>query len=195
MKYWLPTLLLLAFWASIAFLFVMPEAPGSSGVAHDQFKEMSKSVVNHDQEERILAVGSLYGAAVIIAFVGLLAWPVFQRTGTDGEAGLLKGDRKRLLMIFLTGLVLYELVFAALCLVYSKSLSDPFDSAFIGPFPAATALLLFGLWPFPVFFIHFYVVNFDRWIYGRHDSRRMEQLVDQRAAAKSKVNYSADREK
>ncbi len=47
-------------------------------------------------------------------------------------------------------------------------------------FPRPTAWMLFGVWPFPIYFMAVYYILFDRWYYTQEDEKHLEEIVARR---------------
>jgi len=189
MKSWLPALILIALWTTLLTVLFTPEVPDGHGRPHEEIQRMSQGGVETGRHDRVLVRGWSFGAVMIVGFVSLIAWPVYLGTDVSSHPPAIRSNRRW--VAFLVGLVLYEIVFAALCLAYHASLADPYQPAFIGPFPAGTAWMLFGLWPLPTFFIVLYVVNFDRWIFTAKDQEQLAELVRGSSQPNSAVDSTA----
>ena len=140
---------------------------------------------------KIWLAGGLYGT---VRWLDMLAVGVFTYEVTNSPLAVAFMVFLRLLPLILMGTVIgalaerfyrrrmllggliFEAVFAMMCLAYHNSLTDV-EVAFIGPFPAGVSWLLFGMWIFPVFFILLYVVFFERWILPLRSVNRFAELT------------------
>jgi hypothetical protein len=177
--YWIPTVFLLTLWGVVAIILLTPESPNGHGVAHSTYAEMDQGGDGADRHKAVLVSGWIFGSLLIVLFVGLLAWGMAGqpcRTETSGTSRAEKSASQR--WIFLIGGLLFEGVFAAMCLAYRNSLTGS-EVAFLGPFPAALSWMLFGIWVFPTYFIVHYVVFFDRYIMPPQSVQRFETLLGQ----------------
>ena len=169
---WITFILLIAMWVAVIIILRTPEVPQGHGFAHSKFTAMDQGGDGAERHESLLLTGWMFGSVVIAIFVSLLAW------GTVCQPG--KSDHRT--WAFLIGGLLYEGVFAMMCLAYRNSLTDS-GVAFLGPFPAGVSWLLFGVWLIPGFFIILYVVFFDRWIMPPESKRKLAQLVSKTLAS------------
>ena len=165
MKHWIPAILLIALWGVVLAILLTPEVPNGHGFEHSDFVEMDQGGNGADRHESLLITGWMFGSLLIACFVSLLLW------GTT---------KKEHWLLFLAGGLIYEGIFGMLCFSYWKSLTDS-NVAFLGPFPASVSWLLFGIWPFPAFFIGLYVFFYDRWIFPIESEQKFKMLVEQRS--------------
>jgi len=172
MKHFVPAIFLAAIWTAIVWVFLTPEVPDGHGFAHDRFSAMDQGGDGADRHGPVMFSGWLLGASSIAIFVGLLAWAA-ERAMSTGSPNVRR-------LTFVVGGLLFEGLFALMMLAYRDSLVVPTEPAFIGPFPAATSWLLFGVWMAPAFFIVLFVVLFNRWFLSPAAMARFEQLVEER---------------
>ena len=109
-------------------------------------------------------LGSVFGGLIIAFFVAVTALGFGRRAGGGIVPWLL------------VGLVGYWIVFAALMWLYSQYVRDPAAQPIWG-FPASTAVMIFGLWPFPAYFVLLCVIGFRRWVYRPEDEERFRDIV------------------
>ena len=165
---WLQFGILIALWLVLVTVMLSPEPKNSYEVAHPHFTEMDQGGGSGlERHGSILFLGFLFGSLVISLLVSLLAFGA----GT-------RGRNRFKPWIFLVGGLLFVGVFTMMCLAYRESLEVP-EIAFIGPFPAATSWLVFGIWLFPLYFVRIYVLMFDRWFMTPQDLEMFNQLVVQ----------------
>lgn len=119
----------------------------------------------------MLAIGWAFGALQLALFAGCFA------LGLRRAEGL--GPLRRPLWL---GLALYQALWAALVVAYAGYARDP-HGALWGGFPAPTAWMLYGLWPFPLYFAWLYLRHFDDWVLGDRALERFRaRLAELRAA-------------
>lgn len=167
MKCWIPPLLLTVLGMTLAAIFLTSEPDNSHGFAHAQITEMHQAGNGADRLGSVLILAWLFGTVMIAFFVSLLA------------LAILPGNRQSLWLLLL-GTLLYETAFSLLVLEYRHFVAVPEAATFWGPFPTATAWVLFGVWLVPYVFILFYVVFFDRWILPAAHRDRFEELLRNR---------------
>ncbi len=181
MRNWLPPVLLTVLWATVLAILLTPEPPQGHGLPHAQFRAMDQGGAGLQRHDSVLVLGWLFGSVLIAIFVSLLAWAATSnhrsRHAPRDEAHHAKRD-SYCCWAFVLGALLYEGVFAALCLAYCNSLESPQAASFWGPFPTGTSWLLFGIWGSPLFFILLYVVFFNRWIMPPQHLNQFEELVN-----------------
>ena len=182
MKSWLPVLLLVGLWTPLLTILSIPEIPEGHGRPHSRMEHMNQGGADTGRHNRVLLPGWLFGAVLIIGFVSLIAWPV--RLGLETSDQQVT-QRNRWWIPFLVGLILYEIVFTVMFVTYHASLDEPYKPTFFGPFPTATAWMLFGLWPLPTLFIVLYVFYFDRLIYTVKEREHLVELVEQSLKAET----------
>ena len=98
-------------------------------------------------------------AILASAIVYLLAWGASGGMQGSGTISGRRRERAKFLGLFFFGLLLFQVVLAAIFLSYRESLLDPLDTAFWGPLPTETSLV-FVAWITPVFFVLLYVIFF-----------------------------------
>lgn len=165
MKHWVLAILLAAMWGTVAAIMFTPGVADDHGQPHPEFSAMDQGGDGLHRHRQVFLPGCLFGGVMIAMFVGLLYW------GLEGSTSPAR------IGAFVLGGLLYEGVFAMMCLTYWRSLTAE-DVAFWGPFPASLSWLLFGVWGIPSFFIVLYVLCFPRWILPPHSKRRFRELVE-----------------
>jgi len=143
----------------------LPAAPGTGAGPHPEHPTLLVADGAAAHAPGVLALGWAFGAVQIAFFGACFA------LGMRRAEGL--GPLRRPLWI---GLVLYELLWSAVVLAYAGFARDP-GGALWGGFPLPTALMLFGLWPFPVWFAVLYLRHFDRWVLDDADLERFRARV------------------
>ena len=179
MKAWIPAIPLIALWAIVLTILLTPEIPHGHGFAHSRFEAMDQGGDGFHRHQSFLITGWAFGSVLIALFVSLLAWATVRRPIDAGTASSDTDPFEKLdlhFWSFLFGGLIYEGVFAMMCLAYWNSLTGP-DVVFVGPFPAGVSWLLFGIWMVPAYFIVLYVVFFNRWIMPPESMRRFKELA------------------
>ena len=127
------------------------DVPGAAGGPHSDVPQMQHGGPSADRTGPLLAVGTLFGAAQIVFFGICFALGMRRR---DGLSAL----RKPLLV----GIALYLCLWMAVVLSYASYATDPASAGRWLGLPIPTAILLFGFWPFPVYFVGLYLRFFER---------------------------------
>jgi hypothetical protein len=109
--------------------------------------------------------GAVFGALQIAFFGACFALGV-QRRGSLGP----------LLRPLCAGLLVYGAVYALLLFCYRSYLADPSAGLMLG-FPPPTAVMLYGLWPVPLWFLWLYLRHFDDWILREEDLERVRRMA------------------
>lgn len=182
MQRWLPILVLTAAWVTVLVILFTPEIGDSHGYAHPQINAMDQGGDGLERHRSVFLSAWLFGSVLIVLFVSLLAWATVGQPAGDAVRSASLDFR---LPAFVLGGLLFEAVFTILCLSYRASLAHPDQPTFWGPFPAATSVLLFGIWLFPSFFVILYVLFFQRWILPPANRRRFDELVAEAKRSKS----------
>lgn len=153
-------LLLIALWVvGVALALTPGSAPGST---HPVFGPMDASALPQANEQTWL-LGLIFGLLIIAVFVAMLGFGV----------GVHDPGPFRLWLI--VGGLLYAGTFVFLMFTFRDY--EAGKRPFLGAFPLPTTLVLFGLWPAPIFFAVLYVAGFKRWIMTPEDSERFQELV------------------
>ena len=74
------------------------------------------------------------------------------------------------------GGLLYVVVFTVMLFAYRDYLQRP-DQPLVGSLPAPTAVMIYGLWPMPIYFMFVYMLSFNRTILTPEDMQAFEELV------------------
>ena len=119
-----------------------------------------------ERHAQVLWLGAAFGVLQLLLFVACLAF------GLRGARGSSRAKRRALLL----GGLLYLAVFMALVLAYQDTLQDP--TRLLVSLPPPTAVMLWVLWPFPLYFVLVYSLKFEDWVFRKEDSRRFRELVD-----------------
>jgi len=142
-----------------------PEIDGGHGSLHPEYETMLQGGDGKARMERLWLAGWLFGALQIVFFVACLALG----SGRRGQTGRFKWA------LWPGGLV-YIAVFTAMVFAYRDSLVHP-DQPLFGSVPISTAVMLYGVWPMPIYFMVVYMWLFDREILTTEDMEAFEKLV------------------
>ena len=127
-----------------------------------------EGAVRHDAS--LLWLGWGVGTVQILFFGALLALGGRRGGGLQGLGGPL-----------ILGTLVCVAVWTAVVLSYRNSLVNPSTELWLG-LPAPTALMVYALWPAPLFFVAYYVLGFRRWVLTEEDQKAFAQLVEARRA-------------
>jgi len=140
--------------------------PQARAVDHPEFASMLRSGRDAEPGNSLLWIGWSFGALQIAFFAAMLGLGARSRRG-------LRGLGIPLIAAFLVHLAIWSvLVFA-----YRSQSTVEASVLFLG-FPAATAWMLFALWPCPLIFTLYYVFGFDRWIATPEDLAKLESTLE-----------------
>jgi hypothetical protein len=119
---------------------------------HPEFPTLLQGGDGAARSAPIALHGALFGALQIAFF------------GACFALGMRRGSRLGpVARPLLWGLLLYEGVFAGLLVAYARYQADP-GAPLVLSFPLPTALLLYALWPLPLWFAWIYLRHFDDWV-------------------------------
>ena len=140
--------------------------PPDQSVDHPEFAGMQQSGSDAVPDAALLWIGWSFGALQIAFFTAMLALGARNRRGLRGLGGPL-----------IAASLVYLAIWSALVVAYrcQANVEDP--ALFLG-FPAATAWMLFAIWPCPLIFTIYYVVGFDRWIATPEDLAELERTLE-----------------
>lgn len=128
-------------------------APGTGASPHPEHPTLLVGEGAAARAPGVLVLGWAFGAVQIAFFGACFALGMRRAEGL----GPLRGP-------LWAGLALYELLWTAVVLAYAAFARDPAGAGEWGGFPLPTALMLFGLWPFPVWFAVLYLRHFEGWV-------------------------------
>lgn len=156
----------------VAVIFIPEPHLGDSaighGFKHPDFATMSRGTLDTDRHARIIYPAAAFGVFEIILFVACLAL----------GANRSENPRKHL-GAWLAGGGVMILCFLAMVRGYHTGVVTGDPGWFLG-FPVATAWMLYGLWPAPLFFIALFMRVFDRWIATPGDEARIAEIIRRR---------------
>ncbi len=151
---WLLSTLLAAMAAVLAAALLVRVDPTLHVVSHAVYPTLLRAGGGAVDPLRI-ALGWGFGALQLAFFSACFALGVRRREGL--------GPLRRPILLGLLG---YELVWAFLVLCYVRYAGQPDqpDVPLLLSFPLPTAVMLYLMWPFPLFFMVLYLRHFDRWV-------------------------------
>ena len=162
--HWVLFGLLLALCLVVGVALFLEEPPGSQGYGHGELSTMRQGGTG-ERHSQVLWLGVAFGVLQLLLFVGCLGF------GLRGARGSSRAKRRALLL----GGVLYLAVFMVLIFAYQDYLKDPTRLFLSLPLP--TAVMLWVLWPFPLYFVFVYSMKFEDWVFRKEDSQRFRELV------------------
>ena len=162
--HWVLFGLLLALCLVVGGALFWEEPPDSQGYGHGELSTMRQGGTG-ERHAQVLWLGVAFGVLQLLLFVACLG---FGLRGARGSSG---AKRRALLL----GGVLYLAVFLVLIVAYQDYLKDPTRLFLSLPLP--TAVMLWVLWPFPLYFVFVYSMKFEDWVFRKEDSQRFRELV------------------
>ena len=162
--HWVLFGLLLALCLVVGVALFLEEPPDSQGYEHLDKRTMRQGGAG-ERHSQVLWLGAAFGVLQLLLFVGCLGFA-------------LRGDRgstRAKTWALLGGGVLYLAVFLVLIVAYQDYLKDPTRLFLSLPLP--TAVMLWVLWPFPLYFVFVYSMKFEDWVFRKEDSQRFRELV------------------
>ena len=163
--HWVLFGLLLALCLVVGVALFWEEPAGSQGHGHTELSTMRQGGTG-ERHSQVLWLGVSFGILQLLLFVACLGF------GLRGARGSSRAKRRALLL----GGVLYLAVFMVLIFTYQDYVKDP--TRLLVSLPPPTAVMLWVLWPFPLYFVLVYSLKFEDWVFRKEDSRRFRELVD-----------------
>lgn len=160
--------LLLAIAAVLGVAIGLGEPPGATGAVHPDYATLLQGGSGADRTGPVLWLGWAFGALQIAFFTACFALGMRRPSGLG-----------RLRTPIAVGLVLYEIGWTALVLVYARFAQDP-SPALWGSLPAPTALMLYVLWPLPLLFMGIYLRHYDAYVLDDDALRQFRERVSRR---------------
>lgn len=170
--HWVLFGLLLALCLVVGMALFWEEPPDSQGYGHGELRTMRQGGTG-ERHSQVLWLGAAFGVLQLLLFVACLGF------GLRGARGSSRAKRRALWL----GGVLYLAVFMVLIFTYQDYVKDP--TRLLVSLPPPTAVMLWVLWPFPLYFVLVYSLKFEDWVFRKEDSRRFRELVDNGPAASS----------
>lgn len=177
---WIAFILLLGMCCVLCVTFLIEEIPREDvigvegneagaalghGFEHSRFPSMQQGGDGLQRHSRVFWFGWAFGILQILFYVACLAFGA-SRKGRIGPI------RKALIV----GVFLYSLIFTFMMISYRTYATTQSHTLFLGH-PLPSAWMLFGLWPFPIYFLALYVLKFDRWILTGADLKRFREII------------------
>ncbi len=163
--HWVLFGLLLALCLVVGVALFWEEPADSQGYGHGELRTMRQGGTG-ERHAQVLWLGAAFGVLQLLLFVACLGF------GLRGARGSSREKRRALLL----GGLLYLAVFTVLILAYQGYVKDP--ARLLVSLPPPTAVMLWVLWPFPLYFVLVYSLRFEDWVFRKEDSRRFRELVD-----------------
>ena len=170
--HWVLFGLLLALCLVVGVALFWEEPSDSQGYGHGELRTMRQGGTG-ERHDQVLWLGAAFGALQLLLFVACLGF------GLRGSRGSSRAKRRALLL----GGLLYLAVFTVLILAYQGYVKDP--TRLLVSLPPPTTVMLWVLWPFPLYFVLVYSLRFEDWVFRKEDSRRFRELVDNGPAGSS----------
>ena len=137
----------------------------SHGYEHDKFPSMEQGGPGAERHAKTLWVGW----AISIAFILLWAALLMFAASRDGKLGPAK-------VPLIVGSVLFMGLFTAVIFSYRAYMTEETHSLFLS-LPKPVAWMVYGIWPFPLYFVAVYYFIFDRWYFTDEEQRRFDEIV------------------
>lgn len=160
--------LLVAMLGVIAAAWIIGAPDGAAGGGHPVLPNMSVGGDGQAKHERIFVLGAIFGVLEILFFSTCLA------LGASRKQRL--GD---LAVPIIIGALLHAGTFVALVLAYRGYLANDEHPLYLG-LPAPTAIMMYGLWWVPMYFIGLYYLKFDEYVFSEADLQRFNEILDKR---------------
>ena len=183
---WFIFAMLLAMCAVLGIAFMTPQVPFedvvtedggtervimSHGFEHPLFPTMERGGPGAERHEKTLWVGWAFAIICILFFISSL----LLGAARHGELGPVK-------VPFAVGTAIFIAIFTALIFSYHGYMNEETHELFWS-FPKPTAWMIFAVWPFPLFFMIVFYLQFDSWHFTKEDQRRLEEIVANRRKA------------
>lgn len=166
--HWVLFGILLAMCLVVGVALFWEEPPGSQGYAHEELRTMQQGG-GGERHSQVLWLGVAFGVLQVLFFVACLGF------GLRGIRGSSQAKRKTLLV----GGVFYLAIFIGLIFFYQDYLKD--STRLLVSLPPPTAIMLWVLWPFPLYFVFVYSLKFEDWVFRKEDSQRFRELINNRS--------------
>jgi hypothetical protein len=159
--------LVLVLGAVVGGSFFISPPENAAGGTHLKFtKAMNEGGDARARHEGKLIVGWIFGLAQVALFTGLLALGARKR----GQLGRFKTP-------IAIGGAAYAAVWTLLVVTYRSYMLGENQELYLS-FPAPTAVMLYGIWLVPIFFVVVYLLYFDRVYFTKEDAERFEQILE-----------------
>ncbi len=165
---WLVFGMLLVLCAIIIVLFCIGEVPGLLSTEHPDHASMQQGRDGIETQSHIKWLGLAFGILQLCFATCLIGLCL-------NKQGRLKIFKTPLVICMLLCIAAFVSMMAAY-IGYARQGSGPL----FGSFPLPTALMLYALWPMPVFFTIVYVMYYDKAIFTAEDDEKFQALVKSR---------------
>jgi len=151
----------------IAVLFVIISGPDDSitGMPHSKFTTMLQSTHDSFEFSNIKWAGFAFGIGILLYFYLVLAIGLKR-----------KKYIKKVNFWILGGGAVYLILFVLMFMAYQNYIDQETLSLF-GGFPIPTAIMIYGIWLFPLFFTAVYVWRFKDWVINKKEIARFHELI------------------
>ncbi len=137
----------------------------SHGYPHATYPTMRHGGPGAERHAVTLWIGWGFAVLSVLFFSGCLLLGISR----DGKLGPAKTP-------FIVGTIAFAAIFTGLIFSYYTYMHEDTHVLFLS-FPRPTAWMLFGVWPFPIYFVAVYYFLFDRWHYTEQDEKRLEEIL------------------
>ena len=151
----------------IAVLFVIIGGPDESmtGTPHSRYTTMLQSTHDSYEFSNVKWAGFAFGIGIILYLYLVLAIGLKR-----------KKYIKKINFWILGGGAVYLILFVLMFMAYQNYI-DQETLSLLGGFPTPTAIMIYGLWLFPLFFTTLYVWRFKDWVINKKEVARFHELV------------------
>ena len=177
---WFIFIVLAAMCVTVGAAFIAPQVPfedvvkedgsteriiKSHGYPHATYPTMRHGGPGAERHAVTLWIGWGFAVLSVLFFSGCLLLGISR----DGKLGPAKTP-------FIVGTIAFAAIFTGLIFSYYTYMHEDTHVLFLS-FPRPTAWMLFGVWPFPIYFVAVYYFLFDRWHYTEQDEKRLEEIL------------------
>lgn len=164
--------LLISMLGLVIWSFFVPGSMDGTAEAHKEITGMLQSKGNAVDNPLMVLIGSLLGI-LAVSVIGINVW-----------VGVLKGGQENTLgRWMLRAFGIYVLIFGAISWTYLGFIEDPITTQFIGAFPIPSAIMIYGVWFFPLVFVGLYTFMFKTHVLTHKDVQTFRDMVQQSGEA------------
>lgn len=157
---------------TIIGIWCMPELELSTGSVHPDYPTMSHSGKGVAETAVTKWITYAYGVAIVCTMCCM----IFIATRKKEKAHQSHLWRKAFI-----GVLLYLGVYTWM-VINSWNYYETGEAMYVLGFPLPTTIMLFVMWPIPLFFTFFYVFRFDQWVLSPEQESEFHQIVRRRHA-------------